>query len=140
MISAAGGVEKALAAGDGLNENPVYSPDGKYIYFDSGRTGTAQIWRMLADGTAQEQITVDEFANWLPHVSPDGRQVAFLSCDQCLPRQPEEKDVKIRSMLLENKTIRLMSNLLGGPGTFDGQPWSPDGRTLSYVSYQLVPQ
>ncbi len=48
-------------------------------------------------------------------------------------------DVKIRSMLRGNKTIRLMSNPFVGPGTFDGQPWSHDGRTSSYVSYQLLP-
>jgi TolB protein len=139
-IPAAGGAEATVAAGDGVNDNPVYSPDGKYIYFDSDRTGTAQIWRMLTDGTGQEQITTDEFANRLPHVSPDGTQVAFLSCDKSVANQFAEKDVRIRSMLLITKAVRLMSNLLGGPGTFDGQPWSPDNRTLSYVSYQLLPQ
>jgi hypothetical protein len=139
VIPVAGGAERELPAGAGVNENPVYSPDGKYIYFDSDRTGTAQIWRMLADGTGQEQITSDDFVNWLPHVSPDGRQVAFLSCDKAVANQPEENDVKIRSMLLATKVIRLMANLLGGPGTFGGQPWSPDSRTLSWVSYQLLP-
>jgi Tol biopolymer transport system component len=139
VIPVAGGVERELPAGAGVNENPVYSPDGKYIYFDSDRTGTAQIWRMLADGTGQEQITSDDFVNWLPHVSPDGRQVAFLSREKSVASQPEENDVKIRSMLLATKAIRLMANLLGGAGTFGGQPWSPDSRTLSYVSYQLLP-
>ena len=138
-IPAAGGAETALAAGDGDNENPVYSPDGKYIYFDSDRTGHAQIWRMPADGTEQEQVTTDDFVNWLPHVSPDGKQVAFLSCDKSVANQPEDNDVKIRSMTLATKAIRLMANLLGGPGTFDGQPWAPDSRTLSYVSYQMLP-
>jgi Tol biopolymer transport system component len=138
-IPAAGGAETALAAGDGDNENPVYSPDGKYIYFDSDRTGRTQIWRMRADGTGQEQVTTDDFVNWLPHVSPDGKQVAFLSCDKSVANQPEDNDVKIRSMTLTTKAIRLMANLLGGPGTFDGQPWAPDSRTLSYVSYQMLP-
>ncbi|MGD1071830.1 MAG: hypothetical protein ABSB15_16985 [Bryobacteraceae bacterium] len=138
-IPATGGVESVIAAGDGDNENPVYSPDGKYIYFDSDRTGTAQIWRMLADGTGQEQITTDNFVNWMPHVSPDGKQVAFLSCEKSVANQPEDNDVKIRAMTLATKAIRLMANLLGGPGTFNGQPWSPDSRTLSFFSYQLVP-
>jgi len=59
-----------------MDENPVYSPDGKCIYIDSVRTGTAQIWRMLADGTDAEQITTDDFANWLPHVC---RTLSYVS-------------------------------------------------------------
>ena len=137
-IPVEGGAETAVAAGDG--DNPVYAPDGKYIYFDSGRSGTRQVWRMLPDGTAPEQVTNDDFANWHPHVSPDGRQVAFLSCDKSLAAASENKDVKVRSMLLADRTVRIISNLFGGEGTFDAAPWSPDSRTLSYVSYQRVPE
>ena len=40
---------------EGLDDGPEYSPNGKYIYFNSFRTGKMQIWRMLADGSAPEQ-------------------------------------------------------------------------------------
>ena len=35
----------------GLDDGPEYTPDGKYIYFNSTRSGTMQIWRMKPDGT-----------------------------------------------------------------------------------------
>ena len=38
-----------------------------------------QIWRMQPDGSNQEQITNDEFNNWFPHISPDGKWIAFIS-------------------------------------------------------------
>ncbi|MBI2817488.1 MAG: Tol-Pal system beta propeller repeat protein TolB [Acidobacteria bacterium] len=39
------------------NEHPSWSPDNRHIVFQSTRTGTAQIWTMLADGTKPRQLT-----------------------------------------------------------------------------------
>ena len=36
-----------------------------------------QIWRMKPDGSEQEQVTNDEFNNWFPHISPDGKWIAY---------------------------------------------------------------
>ncbi len=36
---------------DGLDDGSEYSPDGRYIYFNSVRTGTMQLWRMKPDGS-----------------------------------------------------------------------------------------
>jgi hypothetical protein len=140
-VAVEGGAETPVSAGAGVNENPVYSPDGKYIYFDSDRTDTRQIWRMKADGTGQEQITegADGFANSNPHVSPDGLQVAFVSTQKGGPASAGDRDMKIRSMLLTTKAIRIIANLVGGEGTFDAAPWSPDSKVLAYVSYQVIP-
>ena len=38
-----GGEEKRLTDGNGLNDGPEYSPDGKYIYFNSTRKGKMQL-------------------------------------------------------------------------------------------------
>lgn len=46
-----------LTHGEGKNENPSWAPDGKHIVFMSNRTGTSQIWSMLADGTHLRQLT-----------------------------------------------------------------------------------
>ena len=75
-MPAAGGGKETRLTNNGTSDNPEYSPDGKFIYFNSDRgvNGTVQIWRMTAAGTnPPEQITSDGFNNWYPHVSPDGR-------------------------------------------------------------------
>lgn len=51
----------------GSNDFPCWSPDGRHIIFQSSRTGTTQIWTMLADGTQQRQVTTsgkNEQPNW----------------------------------------------------------------------------
>ena len=53
----------------GRNERPSWAPDGRHIVFESTRTGTRQIWSMLADGTSVRQLTTqgqNESPNWSP--------------------------------------------------------------------------
>jgi TolB protein len=49
------------------NERPGWAPDGRHLVFESTRTGTRQIWSMLADGTNLRQLTTEgqnESPNW----------------------------------------------------------------------------
>jgi TolB protein len=53
----------------GRNERPSWAPDGRHLVFESTRTGTRQIWSMLADGTQARQLTKqgqNESPNWSP--------------------------------------------------------------------------
>ena len=122
-----------------LDDGPEYSPDGKSIYFNSDRTGAMQIWRMRPDGTGAEQLTADERNNWFAHLAPDGRSLAFLSYDKVVAGHPMNKDVTLRIMSLETKKIDVLTRLFGGQGTINVPSWSPDGRRLAFVSYQLLP-
>jgi Tol biopolymer transport system component len=72
-IPATGGAEIRLTNATGVDDGPEFTPDGRYIYFNSFRTGLMQIWRMKPDGSEQMQITSDELNNWFPHISPDGK-------------------------------------------------------------------
>ncbi len=138
-IPAAGGTETRLTTADGLDDGPEYSPDGKSIYFNSDRTGTMQIWRMNLDGTDQEQVTSDEFNNWFPHPSPDGRSLVFLSYEKSVVGHPEDRDVTLRRMGLPAKSIDVLGRFLGGQGTINVPCWSPDGRRIAFVTYQMIP-
>jgi len=46
-----------LTYGAGRNENPTWAPDGRRLAFMSTRSGSEQIWTMLADGTQLKQLT-----------------------------------------------------------------------------------
>jgi Tol biopolymer transport system component len=137
-ISAASGEETRLTTAKGLDDGPEYSPDGKYIYFNSERTGHMQIWRMRADGSEQEQVTFDEYNNWFPHISPDGLQMVFLTYEASVTGHPENKDVMLRLMSLKDKKVIVLAKLFGGQGTINVPSWSPDGRQVAFVSYQLL--
>jgi Tol biopolymer transport system component len=58
---------------------PAVSPDGKFVYFNSVRSGTPHIWRVNIDGTDLKQVTFGDFSDFAPTVSPDGRWIFFLS-------------------------------------------------------------
>ena len=56
---------------------PVWSPDGKYLYFISTRSGDSQVWRIPVDGGEAEQLTdfpmgVEDFV-----LAPNGKWLAF---------------------------------------------------------------
>jgi TolB protein len=138
-IPAAGGDEMRLTTAKGLDDGPEYSPDGNYIYFNSERTGHMQIWRMKPDGSAQEQITSDDFNDWFPHISPDGQWMVFLTYDKSVTGHPENKDVMLRLMSLNDKKITVLAKLFGGQGTINVPSWSPDSKQVAFVSFQLKP-
>ena len=144
-IPAAGGPaaseeETRLTTAKGLDDGPEYTRDGQYIYFNSERTGHMQIWRMRADGSDQEQVTFGEDNDWFPHISPDGQWMVFLTYDKSVSGHPENKDVSLRLMSLKDKKIAILARLFGGQGTLNVPSWSPNGKQLAFVSYQLAPK
>ena len=143
-ISSDGGQERRLTFAEGLDDGPEFSPDGKYIWFNSVRSGLMQVWRMKADGSDQRQMTFDEDLNsWFPHVSPNGKNVAFIAYHKG-DLKPDEhlsnKNVVLRVMTVKGRKLRTVHELFGGQGTINVNSWAPDSRHLAFVSYRLENQ
>ena len=137
-IPVTGGEETRITTAKGLDDGPEYSPDGQFIYFNSERTGHMQIWRMQPDGSNQEQVFSDDYNNWFPHISPDGKWMVFLTYEKEVSGHPENKNVMLRLMSLEEKKITVLAKLFGGQGTINVPSWSPDSKQVAFVSYQFI--
>jgi len=116
-----------LTTAKGLDDGPEYSPDGKYIYFNSERTGHMQIWRMQADGSEQSKLRLAKRTIVSAHFT-DGQQMVFVTYDASVKGHPENKDVMLRMMTLKDKKITVLAKLFGGQGTMNVPSWSPDGK------------
>jgi TolB protein len=136
-----GGTETPLTTGSGISDDPDYSADGNWIYFNSDRlSGLMQIWRMRPDGTGAEQVTSDEYNNWTPHPSPDGKSIVVVSYDKDVKGHPANKDIALRILNVSDGKIRVLVNLVGGAGSDNVPNWAPDGTHLAFVSFQMLPE
>lgn len=120
----------------GLADGPEYSPDGNYIYYNANHTGTMQIWRMKPNGTDHEQLTFDEYNNWFPHISPDGKWMVIISFPTTIDPgdHPFYKRVMLRLLPVSGGAPRVIAYLYGGQGTINTPSWSPDSKRIAFVS------
>ena len=140
-IPAAGGDDVQVTDDEHADDGSEYSPDGKWIYFNSERAATApghaQLFRIPAGGGAVEQLTFDERVNWFPHPAPDGSSIAYVSFPTGTEGHPADvDDVRLRLLTLDGE-IRELATLFGGQGTMNVPSWSPDSRFFAYVAYPV---
>ena len=85
-IAAAGGVSQIVETGTtDIDWNPVWSPDGQFLYYASDRAGSMNLWRVPVDeatGAARgEPQPITTPASFVAHVSiaRDGKRLAYSS-------------------------------------------------------------
>jgi Tol biopolymer transport system component len=84
-LPADGGPAAPVTDGSSVDWNPVWSPDGGYLYFVSDRTGMPNLWRVPIDERSgktrgqPEFVTRSDKVNMLLSLSRDGKRIAYAS-------------------------------------------------------------
>jgi len=101
-----------------------WSPDGKFIYFTSDRSGGPQVYRISANGGTPERITFEGSYNARPRLSPDGTRLAVVHNDR--------GNFRIAVMNIERKDLLVLST-----GRQDESPsFAPNSDSLIYATRQ----
>lgn len=126
--SLAGGVPERLTNTPAEEVSPCFSPDGRRVAFarhDSG-SGRFELWILALEGRAESLASPDGL---LPTWSPSGQELAFLR------PMPNGERALLATRLDPGGEERLVATLTGS-GSEDTLSWSPDGRSLAFVSGQ----
>jgi Tol biopolymer transport system component/predicted Ser/Thr protein kinase len=87
-ISRTGGEIEVITKDASTNWNPVWSPDGRFLYFASDRGGNMSFWRVAIDQKTgkvlDEHQAVSTPSNYNRHLSfsRDGRRIIYVQTDQ----------------------------------------------------------
>jgi serine/threonine protein kinase len=74
-----GSKAKQLTTDAFIDHEPAVSGDGRYVVFQSNRSGARNIWRVDLDGSNLKQLTEGNYVDANPVCSVDGRSVIFVS-------------------------------------------------------------
>jgi serine/threonine-protein kinase len=121
-----------LTFGGGINDVPVWSPDGRYIAFEVRGSALGTIFWVRSDGAGKPQALLHSKNRQYPwSFTPDGKRLAFTE-------QSPETQRDIWTVPLETDGAGLRA---GKPEVFLQTPFdernpsfSPDGRWLAYAS------
>lgn len=115
---------KRLTTHRAIDTEGTWSPDGRYIYFTSDRSGGPQVYRIEANGGSVERITFEGSYNARPRLSPDGLKLATVYNDR--------GNFRIAVMNLEQKDVLIVST-----GQQDESPsFAPNSDSLIYATRQ----
>src|ERR1700733_156975 len=113
----------------GVSHSPLWSPDGKYIFFV--HTPNDSIYRVRADGAGEpQQLAKVETGTFFSSISPDGKRAAFASGNPFTGMGVSTAPLEGTA---DHPLLGKMEPFLRASG-FPMPAFSPDGHWLAYSS------
>ncbi len=130
VLDLARGIRTRLTFGPVQNAYPIWSPDGKWVAYNSSRNGHAQLYRKPADGSGAEELLLNDEEVVLPtDWSQDGKYLIYMrgalgnnSEVWALPLEGERKPWLVVPRPRNSNSFTAQGRL------------SPDGRWIAYAS------
>jgi serine/threonine-protein kinase len=123
------GTMTRLTSDPTVDNQPLWSPDGRRIVFASARTGASNLYGQAADGTgAVERLTTSPTPQSIGSFAPDGRSLVFQEGGAVTGSGSADL------MLLRFESPLRTEPLLRTPFFEAAADISPDGRWLAYHS------
>ena len=126
VMPVSGGAATAITDALYDGRQPSWSPDGKWIAFQSNRDGHYRIWLIAPDGSGAHPVSDAPLEAREPAWSPDGKWLAFTA----------DRDGKF-DIWARDMASGAMRKLSAGPGGNSRASWSPDGTRIAYVSDRM---
>ncbi len=115
---------RRLTSDDGIESNPVFSPDGKLIAFSAQYDGNTDVFIVSSEGGVPKRLTWHPGADIVRGFTPDGSSVLFISPRFVFTRRYYQLfTVPIKGGFPESLKI---------PYAFKAT-YSPDGKRLAYT-------
>lgn len=145
ILTLATGDLKRLTFDDGLEQLDAWSRDGKWIYFSTGAYDVGRkndIYRVSAGGGTPMPVSADRFTNEFQAApAPDGSSIAFaargVSDSQWWRKGHSHLD---ESEIWLRKESGAYEKIVDLNGRNVWPMWTPDGRSLYFMSDRTGPQ
>jgi Tol biopolymer transport system component len=129
--------------GPGHIDGPEWSPDGRWIYFNTegftDEPGHAQLARIPDAGGPVQRLVISGTVDWFPHVSPDGRWASYIAFPAGTLGHPADLNVEVRVVATSDWSAPLERYpLFGGQGTINVNSWSPDSSRFAFVAFPVT--
>jgi Tol biopolymer transport system component len=133
-IPAVGGKPTPVTSDAALDWNPIWSPDGRFLYFSSDRGGSLNLWRVPIDEVTGRVLGAPE-AVTTP--SPDSRNVSMSADGRVMVYASFAETANIQRVPFDPVTGTVSGTavtVVGGSRFLSRVAVSPDGRWLAYYS------
>ncbi|MBV8581305.1 MAG: PD40 domain-containing protein [Candidatus Eremiobacteraeota bacterium] len=124
---------ETITNGDAKDHWPMWSPDGKTLYFVSDRSGSDELWSRTSDGKLRQLTTLHDGRVLWPTIARDGSLIAFERAMRIWTYDVASGAVRELPITPRGLPAVLGTRHLTLSNRFSALGLSPDGKKVAFV-------